>query len=333
MNARNWSLTDDLEMFNMGDSGTRVGEYRGKQALHLNRTGSAVLLRDDLPFESFRMQAEVAIPDAVGFAGLVFGAKDSLNYELVYLAPVEIQYDPIMNGSMTWQIYNGPAYQKPLPNMTGRWTTLAAEVRPNGVKIYLGDDPEPQLVISRLQHGGAPGKIGVWGYLPSYIRNLSVVQIQPEHNAPSRIDLARLAAESYVTEWRISEPYAVSGQAEGWTQATVEENGTLNLNRHYKVRHGAVVLAESTFRLPEERQSTVTFGFSDHLRLWINEEPVYEGSWKWNPPVEDGRIRDGFASVNVCWKAGLNTIRAELSDSERFGWGLKLKTGLTGGNF
>jgi len=125
MNARTWSLTDDLDMFDMGDSGACVGEYRGKQALHLNRTGSAVLLRDDLPFESFRMQAEVAIPDAIGFAGLVFGAKDSLNYELVYLAPVEIQYDPIMNGSMTWQIYNGPAYQKPLPNMTGRWTTLA----------------------------------------------------------------------------------------------------------------------------------------------------------------------------------------------------------------
>lgn len=73
----------------------------------------------------------------------------------------------------------------------------------------------------------------------------------------------------------------------------------------------------------------LTFGFSDHLRLWVNEVEVYRGDWMWNPPASDGRIRSDFASVPVRWRSGLNTIRAEVTNKELFGWGLSLKTGLS----
>jgi hypothetical protein len=331
-----WSLWDDLENFDLGDSNARPGVYRGQKALYLEKTGSAVLLRDELPLDCFRLQAEVAIPEQVGFIGLVFGARDSHNYELVYLAPEEIQYDPVMNDSMTWQIYNGPLYQKPLLDTTGEWVKFSLEVQPNGVAVYLGEDTSPQLVISNLLHGGSAGKIGVWGYLPSYIRNLSVEEIQPTPIIKRVTDIKQLTAETFVTEWMVSKPYLLNEQPvaeNNWTKAIVEENGTLNINRIYTAEQGISVQAKSMFYIPEEQNTICTFGFSDHLRLWVNEEEVYQGEWRWNPPESDGRIRSNFASVPVRWRAGLNTIRAEITNNEFFGWGLSLKTGLSNMSF
>lgn len=101
MNPLSFTLWNDLDRFEWGDYSVRAGSYKGRQAAYPEQAGSAVFLREDITFPCYRLQAEVAIPGEVGFVGLIFGAKDALNYELVYLAPVEIQYDPVMNGSMT----------------------------------------------------------------------------------------------------------------------------------------------------------------------------------------------------------------------------------------
>lgn len=316
----------------MGDSGACPAEWNGSKALFLNNMNCAVFLRDEIKFKSFRLQAEVAIPKEVGFIGFVFGAKDSSNYELVYLAPEEIQYDPVMNGSMTWQIYNGPWYQKPLPNTTGVWQKFTLEVQLNGAAVYIGDNPEPQLVISNLQHGGSTGKIGIWNFLHSYIRNLSIEEIQPAPIAKRSTDINQLKSEAFVTEWWVSKPFVKDKQPESeqsWTKVIVEENGTLNINRIYKAEPGISLEVKSVFTIPEEKETLLSFGFSDQIRLWVNEQEVYQGSWNWNPPASDGRIRPSFASVPIKWRAGLNTIYAVVSQNESFGWGLTVKTGLT----
>ncbi|ALS28138.1 hypothetical protein IJ21_27420 [Paenibacillus sp. 32O-W] len=328
MTKLSFNLWNDLDRFDLGDSNARPGVYLGQQAAYLEKSGSAVFLRDEIPFTCFRLQAEVAIPEQVGFIGLVFGAKNSHNYELVYLAPEEIQYDPVMNGSMTWQIYNGTMYQKPLPNTTGKWVKFAVEVQPNGAAVYMGEDAFPQLVIPNLQHGDPVGKIGFWGYLPGYIRNLAIEEIQPTPITKRDRDLKRLSTETFITEWMVS-PIAENR----WTKAVVEENGTLNLNRIYTAEQGSSVQAKSTFYISEEKETLLTFGFSDHLRLWVNEEKVYQGDWRWNPPESDGRIRSNMASVPVRWMAGVNTIRAEITNNEFFGWGLCIKTGLSDMSF
>ncbi|WP_438804168.1 hypothetical protein [Paenibacillus oleatilyticus] len=114
------------------------------------------------------------------------------------------------------------------------------------------------------------------------------------------------------------------------TKAVVEENGVLNLNRLYKAEQGLCVEACAEIFVAEDTESLLTVGFSDRLRLWVNEEEVYQGSWKWNPPANDGRIRPDHAHIPVQWKAGFNTIRAEVAHTEFFGWGLAVRTGLPG---
>ncbi len=269
----NWSLVDDLKNFDISESGAHLAEWKDTKALYLNKSGVAVLLNDDIHFKSYRLQADVAIPEAVGFVGLVFGAKDMNNYELIYLSPGAgdglggIQYDPVMNGSTTWQIYNGPDYQASAPYVSGEW-----------------------------------------------------------------VRLEQLAREGFVTEWIVSKPYCDNTQLieTDWTKVDVEENGTLNLNRLYPSAKDISVQARSTVYISEETESVLNFGFSDQLRLWINEEEVYQGIWKWNPPESDGRIRYDFVAVPIRWTIGLNTIRAEITNQEViFGWGLSLKTGIS----
>lgn len=323
---------DELEKWDLGDSGARAAVWNGRKALYMEKMNSAVFLRDEIPFRSFRLRAEVAIPEPIGFVGFAFGAKDTANYELIYLAPEEIQYDPVMNGSMTWQVYNGPSYQKPLPKTTGGWRTFAVEVHPGGAAAYLGDDPEPQLVISNLQHGGAVGKIGLWSFLPCYVSKLTVEELAPVTIQSKAANARQPAEEDFVTEWHVSQPYVQDERPEEAhrTKAVVEENGVLNLNRRYKAEQGLCVEACAEISVAEDTESLLTVGFSDRLRLWVNEEEVFQGSWKWNPPASDGRIRPDYAHIPVRWKAGSNTIRAEVANTEFFGWGLAVRTGLPG---
>lgn len=327
---QSYTLWDDLEKFDLGDSGACPSEWNGRKALYLGKLNSAIFLREEVKYPAYRLHAEVAIPGDVGFVGLVFGAADSGNYELIYLAPFEIQYDPIMNGSMTWQIYNGPSYQKPLPNTTGEWRDLTVEVDPEGAKVYFGNrSAEPSLVLSSLQHGGQSGKVGVWSYLPAYIRNFSIEEFHPVPASRNTTALEALISETFITKWHVSSPFITDRPLEPhWTPALVEENGVLNINRIHRAEQGVAVEVKSTVRVAEQQETILTLGFSDSIRLWINDTEVYQGNWCWNPPEEDGRIRPDFASVPVQWRRGLNSIRAELLRKEDFGWGLAVKTGL-----
>jgi hypothetical protein len=336
-----WSLVDDLKEFDLGNSGASVAEWREIRALHLNESGIAVFLNNDINFKSFRLEAEVAIPKE-GFIGLVFGARDIDNYELIYLSHGdskgvgEIQYDPVMNGSTTWQIYHGTSYQAFAPYILGEWVRFSVEIQQNSARVYVGEATDPQLIISNLQHGLVSGKIGVWGYSPTYIRNLSIEEIQAIESTTTHTYMEQLKAESFVTKWMVSKPYYDNTQLieTDWIREMVEENGTLNINRLYTSSKDISVQAKSTLYISEEIESVITFGFSDRLRLWINEEEIYQGVWKWSPPESDGRIRWNFISVPIRWRFGLNTILAEITNQEViFGWGFCLKTGLTNIDF
>lgn len=327
-----WSLVDDLRRLDLGDSEATVSEWRNVKALRLHKKGAAVFVNDDFRFESFRLQATVALP-APGFIGLVFGARDSDNYELIYLSPGDnngvgqIQYDPVMNGSTTWQIYNGLGYLSYASYKVGEWVKFTIDVQGNSAQIYIGDDFSiPRLIVSDCQHGAVAGKIGVWGYDLGYIRDLSIEEIP---SSPTTIDNRN--KDEFVNEWLVSEPYFSHSRPDelSWSQASTEENGTLNINRLYASAKDKSVQVKSTVTVSEETKSLLSFGYSDALRLWINEEEVHQGIWMWNPPDHDGRIRPDHITLPVTWRPGVNMIRAEITSKETiFGWGMCLRTGL-----
>ncbi|CAG7617850.1 hypothetical protein ACFQI7_02485 [Paenibacillus allorhizosphaerae] len=349
MLMKQWLFPDDLAQLDLGESGAKPGQWRGQDALYFEAfLTNPVLVRNYTPPDCFRLRAEVAIPGPNGFLGLVFGVRDAQNYELIYISAAsassigDIQYDPVMNGSTTWQIYNGPGYQAQAPVPPGEWVALTLEVRKDTAAICVGDNAVPQLIVSKLQHGPAVGSIGMWANLPGYIRSMTIEQIQPEHTEQQEQrppQCNRLPADSMLlTEWQLSEPYASDGPTgplQFPTKVVAEENGTVNLNRlHPTSEKGTALQAECTLLLPEERESMLSFGFSDRMRLWVNGMEVYQGDWKWGPPASDGRIRPDHAAVPVRWRAGRNSIRAEITNLEgKFGWGFCVKAHLSNAEY
>ncbi|QHT63135.1 hypothetical protein GXP70_26345 [Paenibacillus lycopersici] len=333
MTRLQWNLGTDLTDFELGASGARAVDWNGSNALGFEGEHCVpVLLRDPLGMDSFLIEAEVACT-ADSFAGLVFGAADEKNFELVYVSASNewglpnLQYDPVMNGSSTWQIYHGPSYQAVAAVPPDQWVRIAVRVQPDSASIYVGGSSQPSLVIPNLLHGRVSGgKVGLWGSAPSTIRNLVVAQIEPRPHTERTPDSVVRPAPSVVPAWMVSK---LPDQT--WIEAPVEINGTLNLNRLYTAEQGAVVQAKYSINLAERQETWLRLGFSDRIRLWVNDNEVYAGEWKWEAPgfTMDGRIRADQIRVPVQWRAGSNTILAEVASIEgMYGWGLSVRMGL-----
>lgn len=141
------------------------------------------------------------------FVGLVFGAKDEANFELVYVSAdnewelPNLQYDPVINGSSTWQIYHGPRYQALVPVPSDQWVKLTLKVQPSNVAIYVGGALEPNLVIPNTMHGRQElGNIGVWGSSEAYMRNLTVSEIETESFFEDDLHVIQ-RDDAFVSEW------------------------------------------------------------------------------------------------------------------------------------
>lgn len=128
-----WNLCDDLNDFDLGKSGANKGVWLDSVALCFEGEHCfPVLIRESLSMESFLLEAEVACTPG-SFVGFVFGATDTENFELVYVSAdndwnlPNLQYDPVMNGSSTWQIYHGPRYQALVSVPPEQWVKLFSE--------------------------------------------------------------------------------------------------------------------------------------------------------------------------------------------------------------
>ncbi|SFB91768.1 hypothetical protein SAMN04487891_103433 [Flagellimonas taeanensis] len=87
--------------------------YDGKLALHLPKGHNAYL--KNIKLENFEIEF-----DFIGFSmpGLGFRGQDKDNHELIYFRKIAsgredaLQYIPIFNGSLPWQLYNYPKYER-----------------------------------------------------------------------------------------------------------------------------------------------------------------------------------------------------------------------------
>lgn len=310
----------NLSAWEIPDGVAELAAWQGRPALRFSGAPRPVLLSAPPPSTAYTLEADVSTGEHPAFIGLIFAAQDSENYELVYVhpgdpsTPASVQYDPVMRGSNTWQIYQGPRYiVENVPVPLGRWVRLRLDVRPEGVAITVGEGAEPQLVVSPLMNGTAAGQVGLWCYgNPCYVGRFEVTPAI----GPVQWAAAPPLPAGTITEWLVDgKPVAV------------EANGTLNFNRLFKAAaEGSVARAVAHIERAEDGEALLTFGFSDRLRLLVNGQECYTGEWRWAPPNSDGRIRPDHASARVPLRQGRNVIAAEVSTAEpQFGWGLTLR--------
>src|SRR6266481_1244147 len=120
------------------------------------------------------IDVDVATPASRGFFGIQFRiADDGANAEWVYLRqhksglPDALQYTPVLNTGLNWQIYNGPGFTGAVDIPNDVWFHLRLEVVGAQAKLYVKDMEKSALVINDLKGGVQKGQVALYEVIQS----------------------------------------------------------------------------------------------------------------------------------------------------------------------
>ena len=303
----------DLSDLDIHAAQAEIVTWQGREALRLE-DGLALVPG----CQTTDASVEVLIgADGPAYPGVAFRVVDVANYKLAYAVPHvsgewdALQYDPVFHGSNTWQVYNGPSYQRAAQAPTGRWFRL--KVAFCGARAAVSVDGQPPLVVEGLAHPSTAGMVGLWTYRPATFCDMHVSTCDgldvPHGEKPS-------AAEGTVGAWFV----------EGYGVVTCEANGTINLNRYLPASMGKVRL-NRRFEMPEEEAVTFEFGFSDALSLELDGQVIFSGEHTFKGFTDRaarGYVEPGMEALRQVLAPGTHSLAAVLGVSEGFGWGLTL---------
>ena len=121
----------------------KPADYLGRKSLMLD--GGAATLKD-FEMRDGVIDVDVATPATRGFFGIQFRiAGDGANAEWVYLRqhksglPDALQYTPVLNTGLNWQLYNGTGFTGAVDIPKDVWFHLRLEVVGAQAKLYVGD--------------------------------------------------------------------------------------------------------------------------------------------------------------------------------------------------
>ena len=144
----------------------RPAEYQGRKCLLID--GGAATVKD-FEMRDGVLEVDVATPARRGFFGFQFRiSSDGLNAEEVYLRqhksglPDAMQYTPILNTGLNWQIYNGPGFTGAVEILKDSWFHLRLEVAGAQAKLYVKDMDKPALVMADLKSGIQKGGVALY---------------------------------------------------------------------------------------------------------------------------------------------------------------------------
>lgn len=312
----------DLHEFRIDAQNHTLTTWQGKPALYLEN-GLATVPNIELA----NAEIEVLIAsEGPAYPGIVFRQADNTNYELAYAVPHcrglwdAIQYDPVFNGSNTWQLYYGDCYQSVADVPLNSWFSFKVAYLNKRAVISVGD--QSPLVVENLAHPFRTGQFGLWTFQPAYFSSLrfrSIEKLDQAAGQPAR------APEGAVDAWYI----------DGYGLTHCEPNGVLNLNRLYLPSSGEAHLTRS-FELPSAGQVKFSLGYSDSLSLILDGEIIHEDENTFSGFAN--RAARGYAELGgepiICdLGPGVHKISADLNVSEGFGWGLIITVHASGINW
>jgi hypothetical protein len=301
-------------------------QWLGREALMLG--GGGANLAPVAPEPPYTIRATLSGGPAECYLGFCFHLADAENLETIYIAPhlggqpEAIQYDPVINGSNTWQVFCDADSIAATPLQKERWHVLRVDVWPDIAQVYVDDEASPRAAFV-LRLGARQGRVGLWAYLPSYIADFEVRPL--EAAPPPRPKPKMVVPSGTISEWLVARYDSRSGTVLEPRLLSTEHNGTLCLNRLYRAEPEARAFAACEIEVPSGSQQVVLeIDYSDRARVWWDNALVHEGEWRWDPAAgADGRIRPGHVKIPVSAAPGRRLLLTEVTVAEPgFGWGL-----------
>ncbi|MEL6277178.1 MAG: hypothetical protein AAFU03_18910, partial [Bacteroidota bacterium] len=284
---------------------------------YLEKHQIAVLKNEE--FENFTLELDIA-GDAM--PGVGFRVKDLWNYEFLYCRLFAngqedaLQYTPIYNGSMAWQLYNYPTYEKIAEVAQQTWIHLKLEVYEDNLRVYVGDVEQPNMEIKLLHEDVATGQILLkTSFADGYFANVVVRELKQGFDVEETAPL-----NGYLNSWLISPQLAGNiysqrqyyqmietqeADEEGWKSVNAESSGIVNIIKYFTHPEKSV-FAKTTISSSEDQEVTLHFDYSQALMMVLNDQVIYYGYELDSDNFM--RMMDGESSISLPLKAGENKL-------------------------
>jgi hypothetical protein len=318
----------------------RIEQYKGKTSLVL-RGGLALIA--DAEFTDGVIEYFCAFPEGRAFVGATWRVQDAANREEFYIRshqsgnPDANQYTPVFNGLSAWQLYHGEGYGAPIAYEFDTWFPVKIVVSGDEAEVYIGDLEKPALFIDDLKREAAPGAVGL--AVPNFgaVRYAEFrFEATDKPELKGWVERERVAPAGAVMEWEVSAPFAetaLEGRSEitsslkndlTWAALESEPTGLANLSRvSVLTREANTVFARVTVVSDRAQMKTLTFGYSDRLRLFFNDRLLYTGNNGYR--TRDYRYLGTigyFDAVTLPLQKGKNELWLAVSESFG-GWGVQ----------
>jgi hypothetical protein len=285
-----------------------VADYLGRKSIMLNG-GAAVV--NDLEMGDGVIDVDIATPAPRGFFGIQFRIDSAgNNAEWVYLrqhksgSPDAIQYTPVFNTGLNWQLYNGPGFTGPLDIPRETWFHLRLVLAGAQAKLFVNDTTTPVLEMDDLKTGLHRGQVALAVLTgATYFSNF---QVRPTADAKWERHPPTMPAGT-LTRWRISPSFdalarnlerplaAAERDAMQWQEVEAEAPGFVAINRYRDSPHPRVtfqgdfsrrlepqqgmqvVYARTTINADRAGTKRLLLGYSDDVSVFLNGTLLYRG--------------------------------------------------------
>src|SRR5689334_7704015 len=331
----------------------KVTDYQNRKSLFLD--GGAAILKDSHMRDAV-IDVDVATPAARGFFGIQFRlTDDGANCEWVYLRqhksglPDAIQYTPVLNTGLNWQIYNGPGFTAAVDIPRDVWFHLRVEVAGAQAKLYVKDMDKPALVMDDLKSGVQQGRLALYVLTgATYFSNFEVhetpaVRWERHYSAMPPDTLSKWSiSPSYDALARNLERPLTTAEINGiqWQDVPAEPPGFVVLYRYRDAPHlrvsfandfskrlepqpGTKVLyAKTTIDSDRDQVKKLYIGYSDEVSVFLNGRILYRGrsAQYFRDPGFLGIVNPENDAVYLPLRKGHNELMLAVSEIGG-GWG------------
>lgn len=326
-------------------------EYLGRKSLLLD--GGAATLKD-LEMRDGVVDVDVATPASRGFFGIQFRIAND-DAEWVYLRQHKsgladaMQYTPVLNTGLNWQIYNGPGFTGAVDIPKDEWFHLRLEVTGAQAKLFVKDMDKPALVMSDLKSGIERGQVALAVLIgETYFTNFEIrttPDAQWERHQPPM-------PQGTLTRWSISpaldaaarnlerplQPSESGGMR--WQEVEAEPPGFVVLYRYREAPHPRVtfandfskrlepqpgmkvVYARANIDSDRDQVKKLYIGYSDDVSLFLNGKILFRGrsAQNFRDPGFLGIVNPENDAVYLPLRKGRNELLLAVSELGG-GWG------------
>jgi hypothetical protein len=329
----------------------KASEYQGRKCLFLDGGGATL---KDFDLRDGVIDVDVATPANRGFFGIQFRI-DGSNGEWVYLrqhksgAPDAMQYTPVLNTGLNWQIYNGPGFTGAVDIPRDVWFHLRLAVSGAQAKFYVKDMDKPALVMNDLKSGLQTGQVALAVLAgATYFSNF---EIRTTPDAAWDRHLPPMPAGTLV-KWSLSPAYDAIGRnlersltpsesdAIRWQEVEAEPPGFVVIYRYRDAPHPRVsfandfskrlepqpgmkvIYARTTIDADRDQVKKLYLGYSDDVSVFLNGRILFRGrsAQNFRDPSFLGIVNPENDVVYLPLKKGRNELMLAVSELGG-GWG------------